>query len=119
MSNLENGILMTDTSFLINFLNVDRVDLLAKYPGKFLITEHVVEEITVDFTDQINRLNTAINENILTVVSVNDESELAIYNDLIKEGRLGQGECSAIACAICRKYCLAIDDVRAIKQASQ
>ena len=33
------------------------------------------------------------------------------------EGRIGAGECSAIACAVCSGYKLAIDDKRAIKEA--
>jgi predicted nucleic acid-binding protein len=119
MLNNVDEILITDTSVLINFLNIDRVDLLLSYSGTFLITEHVVEEITVNFPDQRDRLNNAIENEILVVVSVTHETELVIYNELIKEGRLGSGECSAIACAIFRKCSLAIDDVRARKQANQ
>ncbi len=47
------------------------------------------------------------------------EDEIILYGELLKEHRLGSGECSAIACAIKRKYILAIDDVRAIKKAMQ
>ncbi len=35
----------------------------------------------------------------------------------MKSGRLGSGECSAIACAIERNYSLAIEDKNACKQA--
>lgn len=119
MSNYNKKILITDTSVLINFLNIDRIDLLDSYPGSFFITEHVVDEITNDFPHQQFRLNRAIEDNILTVVSVNGEEELELFRDLTKDHRLGLGECSAIACAINRKYILAIDDVRARKQAAQ
>ncbi len=114
---INKKILITDTSVLINFLNINRLDLLAAYPGKFLITEHVVEEITVDFPEQQALLNVAINNNELVVVKVDSEKELQIYNDLIQEGRLGPGECSAIACAINKNFSLAMEDARACKQA--
>lgn len=116
MSNTDKKILITDTSVLINFLNIDRLDLLIAFPGKFLITGHVVDEITLDFQDQQNRLNLAIVSGQLEVISVDNEQELQLYNELIKERRLGAGECSAIACAIHRKYCLAMEDVRACKK---
>jgi hypothetical protein len=117
MSAVKKKILITDTSVLINFLNIDRIDLLASFPGIFLITEHVVDEITTDFPDQRTRLNTAIENRTLTVVSVNSESELTLYNELMRDGRLGAGECSAIAYAINANCSLVIDDVRASKQA--
>ncbi len=104
MANSDKKILITDTSVLINFLNIDRIDLLIAFPGKFLITEHVVDEITMDFQDQQNRLNLAITSGQLEVILVDSEQELQMYNELIKERRLGEGECSAIACAIHRKY---------------
>lgn len=116
MSNADKKILITDTSILINFLNIDRLDLLISFPGKFLITEHVVDEITLDFPDQKNRLHSAIANGELEVITADSEQELQLYNNLIKEKRLGAGECSAIACAISRKYCLAMEDARACKQ---
>lgn len=116
MPNNDKKILITDTSVLINFLNINRIDLLASFPGKFLITEHVVDEITLDFSNQQDRLNLAIMDGELEVVAVDSEQELQLYNELIKEKRLGAGECSAIACAIKRKYSLAMEDSRACKQ---
>jgi len=119
MSNVDKKILITDTSVLINFLNIDRMDLLSQYPGLFFITEHVVDEITNAFQEQQSLLSIAITNEIITVVSINEEIELEIFNKLIKEHRLGVGECSAIACAINRKYCLAIDDITARKKAAK
>ena len=116
-SHINKKILITDTSVLINFLNINKLSLLIEYPGSFLITEHVIEEITIDFPEQQALLNSAINNNHLVVVKVDNESELKMYNELIKEGRLGSGECSAIACAVNRGFSLAMEDVRACKQA--
>jgi len=119
MSNSDKKILITDTSVLINFLNIDRIDLLAAFPAEFLITGHVVDEITADFPDQKTRLNAAIENGQLEIITVDSEQELKLYNELIKERRLGAGECSAIACAINRKYSLAMEDSRACKQTIQ
>jgi predicted nucleic acid-binding protein len=119
MPNSDKKILITDTSVLINFLNIDRLDLLTAFPGKFLITGHVVDEITMDFPDQQTRLNAAITSGQLEVIAVDGEQELQLYNELIKERRLGAGECSAIACAINRKYSLAMEDSRACKKTAE
>lgn len=111
-------ILITDTSVLINFININRLDLLGLYQGTFFITEHVISEITIDFPEQQQILNNAIQAEILKVINVDRPNELNLYNELIKSGRLGSGECSAIACAIERNYSLAMEDKNACKQAS-
>ena len=116
MPHADKKILITDTSVLINFLNINRLDLLISFPGKFLITGHVVDEITMDFPDQQTRLNSVITRGQLEVIAVDGEQELQLYNELIKERRLGAGECSEIACAINRKYSLVMEDARACKK---
>lgn len=116
-SDKNKKILITDTSVLINFLNINRLDLLIAYPGTFLITEHVIEEITLDFPEQQTLLSSAIDNNQLIIIKVNENKELDIFNELIQEGRLGSGECSAIACAVNRSLNLVMEDNRACKQA--
>lgn len=108
---------MTDTSVLINFININRLDLLGLFQGTFFITNHVISEITNEFSEQQKVLNNAIDTKILDVITVDRPNELTLYNELIKTGRLGSGECSAIACAIERNYSLAMEDKRACKQA--
>ncbi len=68
MSNADKKILITDTSVLINFLNIDRINILSSYPGIFYITEHVIDEISKDYPHQQTRLKQAIEENILTEI---------------------------------------------------
>lgn len=114
---MDNKIIVTDTSVLINFLNIDRTDLLKNYPGQFLITEHVISEITDFYPQQKERLDFLLKNGILCLLTVNETEELRLFNELNASKRFGIGECSAIACAICRKYILAIDDKRARKQA--
>jgi len=108
---------VADTSFLINFLKIDRLDLLKKYPANFIITDHVIVEITDFYREQKDRLMKALAQKILTKISVIEENALDLFGELVKKNRLGTGECSAIAYAISKRYSLAIDDKRAIKEA--
>lgn len=113
----DKKILITDTSVLINFLKIDRVNLLNLYPGKFVITDQVAAEITDTFPEQKKMLENAIAAEIFEVYIINDFSELKLFAELTLDNRLGAGECSAIACAIHRGFALVIDDIRAKKQA--
>lgn len=110
-------IIIADTNVLINFLRIDRLDLIARHSHQFVITEHVREEITEDHPVQRHMLQKAIEDGIFEEKVVNALDELQLFGNLISEGRIGSGECSAIACAVCNSYKLAIDDKRAIKEA--
>lgn len=113
---MEN-IVVSDTSVLINFLKIDRLDLLEKCSFNFLITDHVRSEISDSFPDQFQRFQVGLQKNILKEISVTESAELELFASLLKKGHLGTGECSAISVAIHRKYTLAIDDHVAIKSA--
>jgi len=76
---INKEILITDTSVLINFLNIKRLDLLIKYPGKFLITEHVIEEITIDFPGQQALLNSAISDGLLLADPIQIRVEIQLF----------------------------------------
>jgi predicted nucleic acid-binding protein len=110
-------IVITDTSVLINFLVIDRVDLLHRCGHRFLLTDHVVAEVTTHYPDQLRRLEAALDSGMLAQLSVTDPDEINLFNKLTSAGRLGLGECSAIAVAAHRHHILAIDDKRAKKQA--
>jgi predicted nucleic acid-binding protein len=109
---------VVDTSVLINFLNVDRLDLLASHPRyRFLVTEHVRREITEHYPHQISRLTDALASGALTEIAVDSLPELSTFAELSVSGRLGLGECAAIAAAKHRGLMLAIDDKQAKKAA--
>lgn len=94
-----------DTSVLINFLAVDRVDLFAGHPVyRFLVTEHVRKEVTTHYDDEVERLNAAFASNVLEEIRVEAIEELSLFAQLTKEPRLGLGECAAIAAAVHRGY---------------
>src|ERR1700687_241060 len=60
-----------ETSVLVNFLAVDRVDLLAVHPSyRFIITDHVRGEITSYYSEQFERLERAMSASVFGVSPV-------------------------------------------------
>jgi predicted nucleic acid-binding protein len=109
--------IICDTSVIINFLKINRLDLLAEYSHTFWVTDHVHREITIDYPIQQQLFQSAFEKLAIQKTSVEDPEELNIFIELIKNGQLGSGECATIAVAINRGYFLAIDDNQAIKKA--
>jgi predicted nucleic acid-binding protein len=113
---MSETIIITDTSVLINFLVLDRAELLTGLPNqRFVVTDHVRAEVTAHYPEQLQRLEEAFAKGILEEISVTEVEEVSLFARLTAEG-LGIGECSAIAVASHRKLALAIDDKRAVKK---
>jgi len=110
-------LVVADTSVLINFLVIDRMDLIAGYARHVLVTDHVGAEITSTYPDQQQRYEDALAAGTVERLRVDGEAELALFGRLATPGRLGPGECSAIAVAVLRRHALAIDDRRATREA--
>jgi predicted nucleic acid-binding protein len=107
-----------ETSVLVNFLAVDRVDLLAVHPSyRFIITDHVRGEITSYYSEQFERLESAMSASVFGVSPV--DSLDPTFVTLVTDGRLGVGECAAIALAVARGWSLVIDDKRAARAAQK
>lgn len=106
-----------DTSVLVNFLRIDRMDLIREHPCDFMVTGQVSDEITDNYSDQRKRLLTAIETGVLRQESIEDPRAKELFESLVKTRRFGIGECSAIALAISRGCVLAIDDRQAANQA--
>lgn len=104
---------------LVNFLCIDRMDLIARHSHRFLITEHVLEEITDHYPEQQARLKAALDDGTIEVVAVSGDAVLDLFKTLSETSRLGAGESAAIACAIANDYAIAIDDRAAVTQARQ
>ena len=117
MTNRKRAIVVADTSMLVNFLRIDRMDLIAEHSHDFLATDHVAVEITSQYPDQQRRFAEALRNGRVRQESITNLEEVALFASLSATGRLGAGECSAIALAVCRNYNLAIDDQRAATQA--
>jgi predicted nucleic acid-binding protein len=114
---MESAIVVADTSVLINLLRIDRMDLIGRYPQRFLATDHVDAEITNHYPDQRARYHSAVASRLLDTCSVVDPAEVELFLRLRAAERLGAGECSALAVAIHRRYPIAINDNRAVKRA--
>ena len=82
------AILILDTSVLINFLAIDRSELLARLPLPVLVTQHIVAEILLDYPLQHARLAAALNAGHLRQIDVTDLSELQLFSTLVS--RLGR-----------------------------
>lgn len=107
-----------DTSTLINFLAVDRVDLLAEtLRYRFIVTEHAREEVVGHFPEQLACLQAALGAGMLEEVPVIAIDELEMFAQLAAKKQLGPGECASIAAALRRGCALAIDDKLAAKKA--
>ena len=104
-------VVVTDTSVLINFLRIDRMDLIARYSHRFEITEH--------FPEQQARLNAALADGTLEEKEVSGDAAVDIFRTLSETRQLGSGESAAIACAVASGYAIAIDDRAAANQARQ
>jgi predicted nucleic acid-binding protein len=112
------AIVVSDTSVLVNFLRIDRMDLIAAHPASFIATDHVATEITETYPEQQARYFAALNAAHITEQRIDDLAELEIFMRVAVKGRLGAGERAPIAIALNRQHCgLAIDDSRAIQRA--
>ncbi len=103
-----------DSSVLINFLAINRIDLLGQFRRyRFLITAHVRSEIT--HAAQLACLESAIEAGLLHPIEQGSHAELAIFAQLTVT--LGAGESAAIAAAADRSMRVAIED-RAARRAA-
>lgn len=98
-----------DTSVLLNFLRVGRLDLLVGLPKHvFLVTDHVRGEVTEPA--HANVLGAAIAGGLLREVCVDAPDEVEVFGRLVGLRVLGVGECAALAVAVRRGLPIAIDD---------
>lgn len=109
--------LVVDTSVLINFLCIDRMDLLARHSYAFVVTEHVAAEVKSDYSDQRRRLDFALKSGVLREKRIEAQILAAISGSSDASKRLGLGERSAITLATTNGWKLAIDDRRAAREA--
>lgn len=117
MTNLPHAILVTDTSVLVNFLRIDRMELLRDLSCRFLVTDHAAGELTDFYPEQVERYQAALAAGYVEACTVTDDAALEIFGHLTGTTRLGVGECATIAHAIVTKAGVAIDDRRAINEA--
>ena len=114
---MNSSAIITDASVLLNFLSINRMDLLGRHSHDFIVTDHVAAEVAVRYPDQRQRFTSAVDAGAVLQDIVTSPEELSLFGSLRASKRLGAGECSAIAVAVRRRLVLAIDDRQAAKQA--
>jgi predicted nucleic acid-binding protein len=110
-----------DSSKLVNFLKIDRADLLASHPGyRFIVVDAVRNEVTKYYPAQVARLEAAFAAGQLfsdQPAAATSIAELAAFAAMASI-KIGVGERAAIAAAKTRGLPLAMDDERAWKRAA-
>jgi predicted nucleic acid-binding protein len=96
-----------DTSVLVNFLAIGRIDLLAELSThRFFVTAHVRGEVT--YLDQAEHLAAAIQAGQVQELPASTHAELQTFARLTTT--LGVGESAAIAAAQHRSIVVAVED---------
>jgi predicted nucleic acid-binding protein len=114
MPEAARNLLIADSSVLINFLSIHRLELLTGLPYKLLITDVVREEI--QRRHQSEQIDEAIASSRIEVVTFTEPGDLQMLGKLRSTG-LGSGEAVSIVAAARLQAVLAIDDGKAIKTA--
>jgi len=102
---------VTDANIIINFLHIERLDILGSRLGslrglRFAIPDHVVDEITRE--RQASALARVMNEGLLDRLEITDLDEIQTLAGLLD--RLGSGEAACLAIAMHRGFMLASDE---------
>lgn len=106
-----------DTSTLINFLRIGRVDLLAGLSSyRFVVTDNVQAEILASYPVEYTNFELALRAGYLQVISLTESAEINAFASMQALRVLGDGECSAIAAAHVHRLPLAMDDGTARKK---
>ena len=78
-----------DASVLINFLRIDRMDLIARHSHDFIVTDHVAAEISDRYPEQRKRFAEAIDATAVSQTSVVSPEEMSLFESLSASRRLG------------------------------
>lgn len=100
-------LVVADSSFLINFLAVDRMDILSRLPQfRFHVVNHVRAEVR--YESERLRLEAAMEGGGVTEIEITAPGEILLYNEL--RSFLGNGESASLAVAISRRWVIAADE---------
>lgn len=109
MERTENGriIAVADTSVLINFLKIERMDILKNLRSyQFCVPNHVVSEIKNP--RQKKEFNKILRSGIFQEIVITDFDEIALYDELHRT--MGNGESACLALAVKRNWVIASDE---------
>ena len=100
-------LVVADSSFLINFLAVDRMDILSRLlQFRFHVVNHVRAEIR--YESQRVRLRAATESGGVTEIEITEPGEILLYDEF--RHFLGDGESASLAVAVSRRWVIAADE---------
>ncbi|HWO93132.1 MAG TPA: hypothetical protein VNL92_00020 [Dehalococcoidia bacterium] len=106
-------LVVADSSFLINFLAVDRMDILGRLPQfRFHVVNHVLAEVRYEV--QRRRLHAALEAGTVTEIEITEPAEILLYDEF--RHFLGDGEAASLAVAIRRRWVIAADEKGAFRR---
>ena len=103
--------IVLDTSVLLNFVNIGRLELLGQLGTPVVLLDQVLDEIRRP--EQRETVEDAVAAGILDLQSIRNPVEVALFAGLRVDGRLGAGECAVLAVALTRHWVAGIQDRRA------
>lgn len=98
---------ITDANILINFIKIDRLDILQKLQ---IYAFYIPEEVYVEITYPAQRLvlDQVLGEGWLRKTEIADQNELLSYTRYRQQ--MGDGEAACLAIATCRRWIMACDE---------
>jgi predicted nucleic acid-binding protein len=106
-------IVAADPNILINFIHVQRLDLLGHLPEyEFVMPEEVRGEITDP--NQEAAVREAIDAGILRLVAIEDVPTLTLFAELT--GLMGRGEAACLSLAVTQNWLIASDEKRTFRR---
>ena len=103
--------IVLDTSILLNFVKIGRVELLGQLGTSVVLLDQVFDEVRRP--EQRKVVKGAVAEGTLDLQSVRNPVEVALFTELRAGGRLGAGECAVLAVALTRDWVAGLQDRRA------
>ena len=107
---------ITDANILINFIKIDRLDILQQLQ---MYAFYIPEEVYGEIIDPEQRLvlDQALAQGWLRKTVITDLNELLFYSQYRRQ--MGAGEAACLAIATCRQWIMACDERRLIPKEVQ
>ena len=103
--------IVLDTSILLNFVKIGRVELLGQLGTSVVLLDQIFDEVRRPEQEKV--VEDAVAAGTLDLQSVRNPVEVALFTELRAGGRLGAGECAVLAVALTRDWVAGLQDRRA------
>lgn len=103
--------IVLDTSVLLNFVKIGRIDLLGRLHTPVVILDQVLDEVRRP--EQRKAVEDAVAAGTLDLQSVRNPAEVSLFAEFRTGGRLGAGECAVLAVALTRDWIAGLQDRQA------